>query len=52
MTARRTIHPPKNRPDLDRLVRESASAFEAMTAERQEALLREQQKSFARQDKD
>jgi hypothetical protein len=52
MTTRRTLQPQKDRPELDRLLKESAATFDAMAPDKQEAMLREQQKSFARQDKD
>jgi hypothetical protein len=50
--SRRTLYPSKNRPELGRLLNEATAAFEALPPEQQELVLREQQKSFTRQDMD
>lgn len=50
----RVLHcrPGKARPELDRLIRQSIDSFRAMTPEQQEAELRKQRESLARQDMD
>jgi hypothetical protein len=52
MTTRKMLTKMKERPELTRLLKESATAFNAMSDDEQEVMLREQQKSWARQDKD
>ena len=49
---RRTLTEMKDRPDLDRLLREAVAAFAALSPERQEAELRKQRESWCRQDMD
>lgn len=46
------MKPLKTRPELLRALQESKDIWANMTDEQQEAMLREQQKSWARQDMD
>lgn len=52
MGTRRTLYGLKERPELTRLLKQSVDAFAAMTPDEQEAELRKQRQSWARQDKD
>lgn len=45
---RKTLHPSRERPDLDALLRQAREAFAALPPEAQEAMLREQRESWAR----
>lgn len=52
MPKQRRLPPPPDRPELDEALKRGRERWDEMDFEEQEAELREQQKSHARQDKD
>jgi hypothetical protein len=46
MTARRTLFPPKDRPELNALLRDAVAKFDAMPLEKQKEMRRAQRKSW------